>query len=192
MIFETLTAMLLSATLQAEHSQKERCAHNDAKGEMMCVNRLGHCMDLSIDGQKTAALTDEATAKRVHTIKHDQEVCWQLSQPVSTKLRVRATAGGIFQSFLGKIEKVDANVYELGEFDPKVDSRLDQINGERMVADGDPNGTWQLTSERPLKGGEYVIVFRVFGEGNWDKQAVLLKLDPALQPGPADKSGAGK
>ena len=61
-----------------------------------------------------------------------------------------------------------------------------------MVADGDPNGTWQLNSERPLKAGEYVIVFRVFGEGNWDKQAVLLTLDPTLKPGVADKSGTGK
>jgi len=61
-----------------------------------------------------------------------------------------------------------------------------------MVADGDPNGTWQLKSEHPLKAGEYVIVFRAFGEGNWDKQAVLLTLDPKLTAGPADKSGAGK
>jgi hypothetical protein len=192
MILETLTSMLLSVAAQAPHSQAERCAHNDAKGEMICVNRLGHCMDLSIDGQKTTALTDEATAKRVQAIKHDQDVCWQIAQPVSTKLRVEAKAGGIFPSFLGKIEKISVNVYELDAFDPKVDSRLDDINGAEMVADGDPNGTWQLKSERPLKACEYVIVFRVFGVGNWDKQAVLLTLDPKLAPAAADKTGAGK
>ena len=192
MFVQTLVVMLLSVTAQAQHSQKERCAPNDSKTEMMCVNRLGHCVDVVVDGQKTTPLTDEATAQRVHAIKHDQDVCWQLAQPVSTKLRVKAGNGGIYPTFVGKIEKIDANVYELGDFDPKLDTRLDQINGIRMVADGDPNGTWQLTSERPLKGGEYVVVFRVFGEGNWDKQAVLLKLDPALKPGAADKSGAGK
>jgi hypothetical protein len=192
MILEALTTMLLSVAAQAPHSQAERCAHNDAKGEMICVNRLGHCMDLSIDGQKTAPLTDEATAKRVQAIKHDQDVCWQIAQPVSTKLRVEAKAGGIFPSFLGKIEKISVNVYELDAFDPKVDSRLDDINGAEMVADGDPNGTWQLKSERPLKAGEYVIVFRVFGVGNWDKQAVLLTLDPKLAPAAADKTGVGK
>jgi hypothetical protein len=191
MILEAITAMLLSIAPQATHSQAERCAHNEAKGEMICVNRIGHCMELTVDGQKTSPLTDEVTAKRVHAIKHDQDVCWQIAQPVSTKLRVEAKAGGIFPSFLGKIEKIDANVYNLADFDPKVDSRLDQINGERMAADGDPNGTWQLTSERPLKAGEYVIVFRVFGEGNWDKQAVLLTLDPKLQPGPANKKAVG-
>jgi hypothetical protein len=35
------------------------------------------------------------------------------------------------------------------------------------------------------------VAFQVFGVGNWDKQVVLLKLDPALPPGPADKTGAG-
>ena len=192
MFTQTIYTILLAVTAQAQHSQKERCAPNESKGEMMCVNRLGHCVDVVVDGQKTAPLTDEATAQRVHAIKHDQDVCWQLAQPVSTKLRVKAGNGGIYPTFVGKIEKIDANVYELGDFDPKLDSRLDQIDGVRMVADGDPNGTWRLTSEHPLKAGEYVIVFRVFGEGNWDKQAVLLKLDPSLQPGPADKTGTGK
>jgi hypothetical protein len=185
MLVPTLTVLLIGIAPQAPHSQRERCAHNESAGEMMCVNRLGHCVDVVVDGHKTAPLTDEATAQRVHAIKHDQDVCWQLDQPVSTKLRVQAGNGGIFPTFVGKIEKIDANVYDLGDYDPKVDSRLDQIDGVRMVADGDPNGTWRLTSEHPLHAGEYVVVFRVFGEGNWDKQAVLLKLDPKLPPAPA-------
>ena len=185
MILPTVTALLLSVAPQAQHSQKERCAHHEASGEMMCVERLGHCVEVTIDGHKTVPLTDEATARRVHAIKHDQDVCWQLTRPVSTKLRVQAGNGGIFPTFVGAIEKLDANVYELADYDAKVDSRLDQIDGVRMEADGDPNGTWHLTSEHPLKGGEYVIVLRVFGAGNWDKQAVLVTLDPALPPGPA-------
>jgi hypothetical protein len=77
-------------------------------------------MEVTVDGQKTMPLTDEATAQRVHAIKHDQDVCWQLTQPVSTKLRISAKAGGIFPSFLGKIEKIGAHVYQLGDFDPKM------------------------------------------------------------------------
>ena len=46
----------------------------------MCVNRLGHCMDLTVDGQKTTALADEATAKRINAIKRDQNECWQLTR----------------------------------------------------------------------------------------------------------------
>jgi hypothetical protein len=35
----------------------------------------------------------------------------------------------------------------------------------------DPNGTWRLASGKPLKKGEYLLVFRIFGVGNWDRQA---------------------
>lgn len=184
MIIATFSAVLLAVTAQAAPSQRQRCAHHEASGDMMCVERLGHCTEVVVDGHKTVPLTDEATAARVHAVKHDQDVCWQLTEPVSSRLRVKAGNGGIFPTFIGNIEKLDANVYQLADFDPKVDSRLDQIEGVRLQADGDPNGTWQLASEHPLAAGEYVITFRVFGEGNWDKQSVLLKLDPALRPAP--------
>jgi hypothetical protein len=192
MILETTLALLLSASAPAAHSQKERCATSQSSGEMKCVNRLGHCMELTVDGQKTVALNDEAAGKRANDIKHGQDVCWQLTQPVSSTLRVSAKAGGLFPSFLGKIEKIEAHVYPLDDYDPKVDSRLDQLNEVRTVADGDPNGTWHVTSEHPLKAGDYVVVFQVFGVGNWDRQAVLLKLDPKATPGAIDKIGGGK
>ena len=58
------------------------------------------------------------------------------------------------------------------------------LNGIEMRPDGGPTGTWQLRSERPLPAGEYVAVFRLTGAGNWDRQAVLLKLDPKIPPAP--------
>ena len=188
MLLPILTTLLLAIAPQAQ-SQRERCAHHEADGEMMCVDRNGHCVDLTVDGHATTPLTDEATAKRIHAIKHGEDVCWQVTEPVSTKLRVQAKAGGIYPAFLGKIEKIGVNLYDIGDYDPKFDSRLDSRDDVELVADGDPNGTWQLKSEHPLKAGEYVVVFRVFGVGNWDRQAVLLKLDPALKAGPADKTG---
>jgi hypothetical protein len=61
-----------------------------------------------------------------------------------------------------------------------------------LKADGNPDGTWQLTSEHPLPAGEYIVVFRIYGTGNWDRQAVLLKLDPKIAPAPANKgTGTG-
>ena len=58
MIIETFTALLLSVAPQAAHSQKQRCAHHEASGEMMCVERLGHCTEVIVDGHKTVPLTD--------------------------------------------------------------------------------------------------------------------------------------
>lgn len=183
-----LAALLLTIpALAADTRQSERCAANDAAGEMKCVNRNGHCAELTIDGVKTVALKDEETAARIHAIKHGEDVCWMLAKPVSTGLRASAKAGGIFPSFLGKMEKLSVNAYRLDGAKPG--DSVSSLNDVKLVADGDPNGTWRLVSEKPLKKGEYVLVFRIFGVGNWDRQAVLVSLDPALKPGPAEKTG---
>lgn len=182
-----LAALLLTApALSSDTPQSKRCAPNDAKGEMKCVNRNGHCAELTIDGPKTVPLTDEETAARVHAIKHGEDVCWMLTKPVSTKLWASAKAGGIFPSFLGKIQKLSVNAYRLDGAKPG--DRVSSLDGVRIVADGDPSGSWRLASEKPLAKGEYVLVFRIFGEGNWDRQAVLVSLDPALKPGTAEKA----
>lgn len=182
MLIASIAVLALAAS-----SQAERCAHSDHDpgSSMICVNRIGHCTSVTVDGHPTVELKDEATSQRVHAIKHGEDVCWQVTQPVSTKLRVSAKPGGLIPGFVGKIEQLKVNVYALDDYDPALDSRLDSLAGVDTVADGDPNGTWQLRSERPLPAGEYVIVFRVFGVDNWDKQAVLLRLDPALAPAPA-------
>jgi hypothetical protein len=185
-----LASLLLTApAFASDKPQSERCAANDAAGEMKCVNRNGHCAEVTIDGLKTEPLKNEETASRVHAIKHGEDVCWMLSKPVSTKLRVSAKAGGIYQPFLGKIQKLTVNAYRLEGVRPG--DRISSLDGVELVADGAPGGTWRLASEKPLAKGEYVIVFRIFGEGNWDRQAVLVSLDPALKPGPAEK-GAPK
>ncbi len=42
---------------------------------------------------------------------------------------------------------------------------------------------------REHRRGLVILVFRIFGEGNWDRQAVLVSLDHVLQPEPAEKAG---
>jgi len=182
MLIELLAALAFGAA-----SQSGRCAPSDHSrdSDMICVNRIGHCTALSVDGHDTVPLTDNATASRVHAIKHGEDVCWQVTQPVSSALRVQARPGGLRPAFVGALETLRVNVYPLDDYDPEFDSRLDSLNGVELVADGAPDGTWQLKGEKPLPAGEYVIVFRVFGVGNWDKQAVLLKLDPAVAPAAA-------
>lgn len=182
MLIEGLVLLALGA------SQAERCAPNDAEGTMMCVDRNGHCIRVTIDGQETQRFSDEAEAQRVHEIKHGEDVCWRLDAPVSAQFRVRAGNGGIWPNYVGAIEKVQANLYALDMFDPEVDSRLDQVSGIDMVVDSDPNGTWQLEPEQPLPPGEYVAVIRVFGVDNWDRQAVFLRIDDKLKPVPASAS----
>jgi hypothetical protein len=173
--------------LAAGPSQKDRCKANGKRGSMACINRIGHCMTLTVDGQATSPLTDKALAARVHAVPHRQDVCWQLARPVSALFRASASAGGIEPSFLGRIESIDVLLYPLGDYDPQVDSHVEYLSGSRMEADGHRNGTWQHRYPRPLPPGEYVATFRIHGSANWDRQSVLITVDPALSPGPADE-----
>lgn len=180
MLATTLVLLALSAT-----SQADRCDPGDGQGEMICIDRNGACVEITIDGQKTTPLTDEAVAKRIHEIKHGEDVCWKLDQPVSGSFRAQAKSGGLYPSFVGKMEQLQVNLYQLGDYDPEFDSRLDSLSGVSLVVDSDPNGTWQLKPEKPLPAGEYVARFRAMGVDNWDGQAVYFRIDPALKPAPA-------
>ena len=175
-----IQSLIAAAALAGSHAKN--CAPGDGQGDMTCVDRNGVCVSVAVDGHDTRPLNDPATVKRVEAIKHGEDVCYVVEEPVSTKLRVLAKGGGRRPAFVGRIEKLGINLYNLGDYDPQFDSRLDSLNGVELKQDGGPDGTWQLVTEKPLKAGEYLAVIRVFGEGNWDKQAVLLKLDPAVQP----------
>jgi hypothetical protein len=183
-----MIATLVATLALAATSQAERCDPGDGEGSMICIDRNGACVEITIDGQKTTRFTDEAEAKRVHAIKHGEDVCWKLDQPVSANFRARAKGGGLYPSYVGRMDQLQVNLYQLGDYDPEFDSRLDSLSGVRLVVDSDPNGTWQLESDNPLPAGEYVARFRAMGVDNWDGQAVLLRIDPALKPAPA--SGA--
>src|SRR5205085_9460101 len=108
-----------------------------------------------------------------------------LDQPVSGNFRARAKGGGLYPSFVGKMEQLQVNLYPLGDYDPEFDSRLDSLSGVSLVVDSDPNGTWRLETEKPLPAGEYVARFRAMGVDNWDGQAVYFRIDPTLKPAPA-------
>ena len=189
MILFALAALVLAGPTT---SQKERCKPNAKRGSMACINRVGHCIAVTVDGQPTVPLTDKATAIRVHSIKHHQDVCWRLAAPVSTRFRARAQGSGIDPSFVGEVLSLDVNLYPLDDYDPQTDSQLDQIYHTRMEADGHRNGTWQVRTPHPLAAGEYIAHFRVSGTDNWDGQTVLVTLDPALPPGPEDEGRPGR
>lgn len=182
MILLAIAALALGTT---PLSQRERCTPPDISTSRACIEREGQCVDIHIDGRATLALTDEMIGQRVNAIETLFDVCWQVTQPVSTRLRIRAAGGGLFPTYLGPVNRIDAQIFHLDDFDPATDSRLEHVAGIHPEPDGAPNGTWQLKSERPLKAGEYVLVVHVFGD-RWNRQGILLRLDPALPPTPPD------
>lgn len=176
----TPTALLVAASallapMALAESQKERCAPNEARGDMRCVNRHGHCVELLLDGEKTEPLADEATGGRIAAMNVDDAVCWQVARTLPARLRVSAKGGGLVPTYIGdSLEKIGVNAWAVGG-PAKGSGDAREIDDVELVPE---SGSWVLKSESPLMAGEYVLVFRVFGSNNWDRQAVLVTLDP--------------
>ena len=185
-----LVACLPLLWAAAAAAQSEACLPGKAGSSMVCLPRNGHCVQLQIESQATTPfVADAALAKRLAAMRIREPVCWQIAAPVPAAFRLEAQAGGLGADWLGQLESLGVGLYALDDFDAALDSRLEQLTGMRMEADGYRNGTWQLKSERELRPGRYLAVFRVHGSGNWDRQGVMLQIDPQLKPMPA-KAGS--
>ena len=180
---QALVACLPLLWAAAATAQSDACKTGKAGSSMVCIHRNGHCLQLQIEGQATVPfVADAALAKRLAAMRIHEPVCWQLVAPVAAGFRAEAQAGGLWPEWLGQLESIGVGLYALDDFDAALDSRLDRLNGMDMQADGYRNGTWQLKSERELRPGRYLAVFRVHGSGNWDRQGVMLQIDPQLKP----------
>ena len=161
---------------------------------MLCINRNGVCVEVTVDGQPTQPI-GKADRERILHLPDMKEVCYQLAAPVSAAFRVQARGGGLKPDFIGPVESLGVQMVPIDDYDPEYDhNRIEPLHEFGVDADGYRDGTWQLkrsdhfnTSKGPLKAGEYVVVIRVHGRDNWDKQEVLLRVDPALEPVPAQR-----
>lgn len=168
------------------------------RGSLKCINRNGVCVEVTIDGQATRSI-EHAQRERILRLPGMSDVCWQVAAPVSAEFRVQARGGGVKPDFIGPVESLGVLVVPIEDYDPEFDgNRIDPLHEFGVEADGYRDGTWQLrrrsvfaTGSGPLSAGEYVVVIRVHGRDNWDKQEVLLRVDPALAPAAAQKGGAG-
>lgn len=168
------------------HAQVDACKPFRSKTEMVCSKRLGHCVQLQIDGQTTTPATDAAFVKSMEPLRLRSPVCWKLDRPVSRRFRLQAQAGGLWPDWLGRQESISVAVYAIEDYDPVNDSRLMPLLGTGTEADGYRDGTWQLRSEQELAAGRYVVKVTANGSGHWDRQVVLLTVDPDLDPPPPD------
>lgn len=166
------------------------CAPRSAQPEMVCIGRIGHCVEIRIDGHATAPIA-AADQARVNALPGMRNVCWQITQPLSPRFRVQARSGGLNSQFIGDVDSLGVLVFNLSDFDPQFDRTIESLHNWSVVADGYRDGTWQITPRSGggvggtpdgLKAGEYVISVRVVGVKNWDHQQVLVRVDPKQQP----------
>jgi hypothetical protein len=181
-LMTTACAALVTTALQA---QPAACAANKPGLASVCNSRIGHCVQVQLDGLSTRPLIDAAMTRSLDVLRLRGPVCWTVDQPVSTQFRIAAQAGGLNAQWLGRLQSVGVNVYPIDDFDPKLDSRLESLSGVRVAADGYRDGTWQINAQTPLRPGRYVLEVRIAGSANWDLQSVLVTVDPARSASPA-------
>ncbi len=186
-ILSTCGLLLGIATAQATWAS---CAPRSAQPEMVCIGRIGHCVEVRIDGHTTTPIS-EADQARVNALPGMRNICWKITQPVSSRFRVQARSGGLNPQFVGDIDSLGVLVFNLSDFDLQFDRSIESLHNWSAIADGYRDGTWQITPRNGggvgttpdgLKAGEYIISVRVMGLKNWDHQQVLLRIDPKLQP----------
>jgi hypothetical protein len=186
LLFAALAAPALADDLMDD------CEVNDGRGDMRCVNRNGVCVEVSIDGHRTTPIS-RADRQRLATLPDMEDVCWQVVAPVSAQFRVQARGGGEVPAFIGALESIGAILVPLADYDPEFDgNRIEPLHSVDLEADGYRDGTWQLRKREflatpgsgELGAGEYVVILRLHGSDNWDKQEVLVRIDPALAPSP--------
>lgn len=167
------------------------CEPNRSRGTMQCVKRNGVCADVRIDGQQTRPISREQR-RRISALPGMREVCWQLDAPVSARFRVEARGGGVVPDYIGPLQQLGGLLVPLDDYDPEFDSRrIEPLRGYGLEADGYRDGSWQMrqqpflmTPGNRIEAGEYVLVLRLRGRDNWDRQEILLRIDPDLEPPP--------
>lgn len=183
-------ATLLAGSAYADDLMED-CAAGDRRHDMQCINRNGVCVEVTIDGHKTVPIR-RADKQRLAVIPDTDALCWQVLEPVSARFRVEARGGGLGPDFVGAIESLGGMILPFQDFDPEFDRRVEPLNSFDLEADGYRDGSWQLKQrdhfQTPgageLKAGEYIAIIRVHGVDNWDKQEVLIRIDPGLEPAP--------
>jgi hypothetical protein len=193
--FLVLALLTGAATDVAADKLMEDCERGSRSRGMQCISRNGVCLEVVVDGQKTRPIA-RADRQRIVKLPDMDDVCHQLPVPVSANFRVQARGGGLEPDFVGTVESLGALLLPLDDFDPEFDRRIEPLNSFNLEADGYRDGTWQLKPETrfampgagaaALAPGECVLVLRVHGTDNWDKQEILLRIDPARAPGPED------
>ncbi len=137
-----------------------------------CAARVGHCFDLSIDGQRTQPLADAALRARLEdAVGYD--VCWTLPATTAGAIDVEVAANANTPRIGEPRAPLDLVVFALEgqEIPTRKGVRTDptvRIGGVAMQTVVDVIDTANLPD------GAYVVKVRYVGTENWDQQAVML------------------
>lgn len=173
-----LTKLMLTAVLAAD----DPCAVPTGADAHICRAKVGHCIDVEIDGQRAEPLKDAALRAKLTEQANSKAVCWTLPKP---------TVGDI-----DIVVRANEHSAELGELRPGYEVVVTALEGQQVPTHkgirtdptvhigGLPMQTAvDVIDGKALPSGAYIIRVRVVGKLGYEDKSMYVNVE---RPGGAD------
>jgi hypothetical protein len=169
-----LATLFLAASLAAG----DPCAVPNSHDARICSERVGHCFDLEINGQRVEFLQDAALRTKLTDALESKAVCWTLPKPISGDLDI--------------VPRTNEYTAELGELRKGYEIVVTGLEGQQIPTHkgirSDPTvkigGLAMQTAvdvidTKALPTGAYIVRVRIVGHQGYEDKSVYLHVAPA-------------
>jgi hypothetical protein len=168
-----LTSLLLTMALAAD----DPCAIPTGHEARICGERVGHCFDLEINGQRVEFLKDAAQRAKLTAALESKAVCWMLPKPIVGDLDI--------------VPRANEHTAELGDLRKGYEIVVTGLEGQQIPTHkgirSDPTvrigGLAMQTAvdvidTKALPSGAYIVRVRVVGRQGYEDKSVYLHVAP--------------
>lgn len=165
-----VTSLVLAMALAAEGP----CAVPRGSDANICSERVGHCFDMEVDGQRVEPLNDVALgAQLTAQTAGAKPVCWMLPKPTAGGIDIALHSNGYTQG-LGDLRK-GYEVVVTGLDGQEVPTRKGIRTDPTVNIGGLPMQTAvDVIDVENLPPGAYIVRVRVVGSKGYDDKSVYL------------------
>ena len=143
-----------------------------------CFPRVGHCVAVEVNGQASTKLA-KSTKKLLKGYEdvhfYVDDTLYELQEPVRGDLEIRSDGVKGSEKWFGKVLEVEASVIPLEQVELETHREQStestvRIGGNEAVVEKN------MLEENRLPPGRYLLVVRLKGSDNWDRQVLYFEV----------------
>ena len=143
-----------------------------------CFPREGHCVAVEVNGQASAKVA-KSTKKMLKDLEdlhfYVKSTLYELPEPVNGSLEILADGVEGSEEWFGKVLDVEAQVIPLQRVELET-HRERSVETTVQIGEGNPVVEEDVLDENRLPAGRYLLVVRVKGTDNWDRQVLYFEV----------------
>ncbi|MGA9335262.1 MAG: hypothetical protein WBV39_13365 [Rudaea sp.] len=165
-----VTSLIFALALATD----DPCALPRGRHVNACSERVGHCFDMDIDGQRVQPLADAAMRARLTAqAGGSKPVCWELPKPTAGNIDI-VLHSNAYTSQLGDLRK-GYEVVVTGLDGQKVPTHKGLRSDPTVLIGGLPMQTAvDVIDTKQLPAGAYIVRVRVVGSQGYEDKSVYL------------------